>query len=54
MATQVLGVVNIAYLFALSQFFMAWIIALALRARGRRASIEMARRSLTSPCRERR
>lgn len=27
MSTKVLGVVNIAYLFALSQFFMAWIIA---------------------------
>ena len=33
MSTKVLGVVNIAYLFALSQFFMAWIIAaLYLRA----------------------
>lgn len=27
MATKVFGFVNIAYLFALSQFFMAWIIA---------------------------
>ena len=27
MATKVLGMVNIAYLFALSQFFVAWIIA---------------------------
>ena len=27
MATPVLGVVNIAYFFALSQFFVAWIIA---------------------------
>jgi len=27
MATRVIGVVNIAYLFALSQFFMAWTIA---------------------------
>lgn len=27
MSKKVLGVVNIAYLFALSQFFMAWIIA---------------------------
>ena len=27
MATKVLGVVNLAYLFALSQFFMAWTIA---------------------------
>ncbi len=27
MDTRVIGTVNIAYLFALSQFFMAWIIA---------------------------
>jgi uncharacterized membrane protein (DUF485 family) len=27
MSTRVWGVVNLAYLFALSQFFMAWIIA---------------------------
>jgi uncharacterized membrane protein (DUF485 family) len=27
MATRVIGPVNIAYLFALSQFFMAWLIA---------------------------
>jgi uncharacterized membrane protein (DUF485 family) len=27
METRVLGAVNLAYLFALSQFFMAWIIA---------------------------
>lgn len=27
MATRVIGVVNIAYLFALSQFFMAWLLA---------------------------
>ena len=27
MSTRVIGVVNLAYLFALSQFFMAWIIA---------------------------
>jgi uncharacterized membrane protein (DUF485 family) len=27
MSTKVIGVVNIAYLFALSQFFVAWIIA---------------------------
>ena len=27
MATKVIGVVNLAYLFALSQFFMAWTIA---------------------------
>ena len=33
MSKRVVGVVNIAYLFALSQFFMAWIIAaLYLRA----------------------
>jgi uncharacterized membrane protein (DUF485 family) len=36
METKVLGVVNLAYVFALSQFFMAWIIAaLYLRAAGR-------------------
>jgi uncharacterized membrane protein (DUF485 family) len=29
MATRVWGVVNLAYLFALSQFFVAWIIAAA-------------------------
>jgi len=27
MATRVIGPVNIAYLFALSQFFMAWLVA---------------------------
>ena len=27
MSTKVIGVVNLAYLFALSQFFVAWIIA---------------------------
>jgi len=27
MATPVIGVVNLAYLFALSQFFMAWLLA---------------------------
>lgn len=49
MSRKVLGVVNIAYLFALSQFFMAWIIAaLYLRAASRfdkmeRSVIEMAR-----------
>ncbi len=32
METEVLGVVNLAYLFALSQFFMAWGIALYVRA----------------------
>jgi len=36
MARRVFGVVNIAYLFALSQFFIAWIIAaLYVRAAGR-------------------
>jgi uncharacterized membrane protein (DUF485 family) len=36
MSRKVLGVVNIAYLFALSQFFMAWIIAaLYIRAAAR-------------------
>jgi uncharacterized membrane protein (DUF485 family) len=36
MSKRVIGVVNIAYLFALSQFFMAWIIAaLYLRAAAR-------------------
>ncbi|MFL6209470.1 MAG: DUF485 domain-containing protein [Pyrinomonadaceae bacterium] len=36
MSRQVFGVINLAYLFALSQFFMAWIIAaLYVRAAGR-------------------
>ncbi|MCI0338286.1 MAG: DUF485 domain-containing protein [Acidobacteria bacterium] len=36
MSVKVLGVVNLAYLFALSQFFVAWIIAaLYVRAAGR-------------------
>jgi uncharacterized membrane protein (DUF485 family) len=36
METRVFGVVNLAYLFALSQFFMAWIIAaLYMRAAAR-------------------
>ena len=36
MAKKVLGVINVAYVFALSQFFMAWIIAaLYLRAAAR-------------------
>ena len=36
MAKKVFGVVNVAYLFALSQFFMAWILAwLYVRAAGR-------------------
>lgn len=43
MATKVLGVVNIAYLFALSQFLMAWIIAaLYLRAASRFDKMEQA------------
>jgi uncharacterized membrane protein (DUF485 family) len=41
METKVLGVVNLAYLFALSQFFMAWIIAwLYVRAAGRFDAME--------------
>lgn len=36
MARKVFGVINLAYLFALSQFFMAWIVAaLYVRAAGR-------------------
>jgi uncharacterized membrane protein (DUF485 family) len=36
MSRRVFGVINLAYLFALSQFFMAWIIAaLYMRAAGR-------------------
>jgi uncharacterized membrane protein (DUF485 family) len=36
METKVFGVVNLAYVFALSQFFMAWILAAVyLRAAGR-------------------
>ena len=34
MSTRVIGVVNLAYLFALSQFFMAWIDRLAIRQSG--------------------
>lgn len=45
MEIKVLGEVNLAYLFALSQFFMAWILAsLYLRAAGR--FDEMAKRLL--------
>jgi len=41
MSTKVLGVVNIAYLFALSQFFIAWVIAaLYLRAASRFDKLE--------------
>ena len=40
MAKKVIGPINIAYLFALSQFFMAWIIAaLYIRAAGRHDQI---------------
>src|SRR5215475_6024789 len=36
MSRRILGVINVAYLFALSQFFMAWILAaLYVRAAGR-------------------
>ena len=41
MAKKVLGVINVAYVFALSQFFMAWIIAaLYLRAAARFDKLE--------------
>ena len=41
MSTKVFGVVNIAYLFALSQFFMAWAIAaLYIRAASRFDKLE--------------
>src|SRR5437762_12900769 len=41
MSKRVIGVVNVAYLFALSQFFMAWIIAaLYLRAAARFDQLE--------------
>lgn len=43
MATKVLGVVNVAYLFALSQFFVAWIVA-ALYVRAAGGFDELARR----------
>ena len=46
MSRRVLGVINLAYLFALSQFFMAWIIAaLYVRAAGR--FDEMARKIIS-------
>jgi uncharacterized membrane protein (DUF485 family) len=45
MARKVLGVVNLAYLFALSQFFMAWIIA-AFYVRAASKWDEMARKIL--------
>ena len=42
METKVIGVVNLAYLFALSQFFMAWIIAaLYVRAAARYDEMSM-------------
>jgi uncharacterized membrane protein (DUF485 family) len=42
MSKKVLGVVNIAYLFALSQFFMAWIIAaLYIRAAAKFDKLEL-------------
>ena len=41
MSKRVIGVVNVAYLFALSQFFMAWIIAaLYLRSAARFDKLE--------------
>jgi uncharacterized membrane protein (DUF485 family) len=43
MATKVWGVVNVAYLFALSQFFVAWIIA-AIYVRAASRFDEMARK----------
>jgi uncharacterized membrane protein (DUF485 family) len=49
MATQVIGVVNIAYLFALSQFFMAWFLAyLYMRIAGRfdRMTVQILRETL--------
>ena len=39
MSKRVFGVVNVAYLFALSQFFMAWLIA-ALYVRAANRTIE--------------
>ncbi|HZS09371.1 MAG TPA: DUF485 domain-containing protein [Blastocatellia bacterium] len=46
MDRKVFGVINLAYLFALSQFFMAWVIAaLYVRAAGR--FDEMARRIIS-------
>ena len=55
MATRVIGPVNIAYLFALSQFFMAWILAwLYMRAADRfdaraKALLEKLRASGSNP-----
>ncbi len=43
MSRRVFGVINLAYLFALSQFFMAWIIA-ALYVRAATRFDEMARK----------
>ena len=47
MSRKVFGVVNIAYLFALSQFFMAWIIAV-LYLRAARRFDQMERRVVQS------
>ncbi|OLD25762.1 MAG: hypothetical protein AUJ04_07125 [Acidobacteria bacterium 13_1_40CM_3_55_6] len=55
MSKKIFGVINIAYLFALSQFFMAWIIAaLYLRAASKfdqmeQTVIEKAKAELGSP-----
>jgi len=43
MSRRVLGVINLAYLFALSQFFMAWIVA-ALYVRAAERFDELARK----------
>jgi uncharacterized membrane protein (DUF485 family) len=53
MRTKVFGVVNLAYLFALSQFFMAWILA-ALYLRASRRFDRMARELVARPPRRRR
>jgi uncharacterized membrane protein (DUF485 family) len=45
MSTPVIGPVNLAYLFALSQFFMAWIVA-ALYVRAANRFDKMAKRLL--------
>jgi uncharacterized membrane protein (DUF485 family) len=58
MSTPVLGPVNIAYLFALSQFFVAWFVAwLYVRAAGRfdasaRRVLDHLDRRNTSPSKE--
>jgi uncharacterized membrane protein (DUF485 family) len=48
MARKVLGVVNVAYLFALSQFFMAWLLAWAYVRAARRFD-SMARAVIDDP-----